>query len=250
MKLPTHSSLSKTNAPGLSQLINPKQCSSSHHLFRVTALVLKFICCLRSRVSDAAPSTPADTPPSLSDLDRARLYWISDSQACLQRDGRFPTWRRQLGLFVDKSGVWRCGGRMANSCLSPAAQNPILLDKKHHLATLIVMDAHKRVLHNGVKETLAELRSVYWLVRGRQFIRKLIHGCVICRKLEGGPCPGNPPPPLPDYRVQQSRPFQTTGVDFAGPLYVRASGAVESSKVWLCLYTCCTTRAVHLDLVS
>ena len=167
----------------------------------------------------------------------------------LQRDIKFSLWKRQLDLFLDHSGVWRCGGRMSNSCLSLAAQTPILLDKKHHLASLIVMDAHKRVMHNGVKETLAELRSTYWLVRGRQFVRKLIYGCVSCRKMEGKPCQGVPPPPLPEYHVQQSRPFQTTGVDFAGPHHVRTSEAVESKKVWLCLYTCCSTRAVNLDLV-
>ena len=97
-------------------------------------------------------------------------------------------------------------------------------------------------------ETLAEFRSTYWLVKGRQFVRSVIHSCVICRKLEGKPCQGNAPPPLPSFRVQQSRPFQATGVDFAGPLYVKSSNT-GSTKVWLCLYTCCSTRAVHLDLV-
>ena len=29
-----------------------------------------------------------------------------------------------------------------------------------------------------------------------------------------------------------------------GPLYVKQS---EKPKVWLCLYTCCVTRAVHLE---
>ena len=77
---------------------------------------------------------------------------------------------------------------MSNSSLTLAAQTPILLDKKHRLATLIAMDAHKRVMHNGVPETLAELRSQYWLIRGRQFVRKLIHGCTTCRKFEGGHC--------------------------------------------------------------
>lgn len=48
---------------------------------------------------------------------------------------------------------------MSNSRLTPAAQNQILLDKKDHLSTLMVMGAHKRILHNGVKETLTELRS-------------------------------------------------------------------------------------------
>lgn len=59
----------------------------------------------------------------------------------------------------------------------------------------------------------------------------------------------DPPPPLPEFRVVQSRLFQTTGVDFAGPLHVRSLNMEGTTKVWLCLYTCCATRAVHLDLV-
>ena len=53
--------------------------------------------------------------------------------------------------------------------------------------------------------------------------------------------------PLPDFRVTVSCPFEHTGVDFAGPLYVRGTADV---KVWLCLYTCCTTHGVHLDVVE
>ena len=44
-------------------------------------------------------------------------------------------------------------------------------------------------------------------------------------------------------------PFTSTGFDFAGPLYVKAMGNSGSTKVWICLYTCCTVRAVHLNLV-
>lgn len=235
------------NGPNLSQL---EDYSSSHRLFRVMALALKFVHHARNRVHDAQPSSATDTLITLSDLEQARLRWIKDSQSQLQNDRRFPSWKHRLGLFLDDSGVWRYSGRMSNSSLSLEAQNPILLDKKHRLAMLVVMDAHKRVMHDGVQETLAELRSAYWLVRGRQFVRKLIHGCIVCRKLEGNHCKGIPPPPLPEYRVRQSRPFQTTGVDFAGPLHLRASDHAGTSKVWLCLYTCCVTRAVHLDLVS
>ncbi len=136
---------------------------------------------------------------------------------------------------------------MSKSCLPLSAQNPILLDRSHHLTKMTRIMC---VLHNGVKETLTELRSEYWLVKGRQYIRKVIHSCIVCKRQEGKPCHGNPPPPLPEYRVQQSRPFQTTGVDFAGPLYVKTSDGAGTSKVWLCLYTCYSTRAVHLDLVT
>ena len=80
-------------------------------------------------------------------------------------------------------------------------------------------------------------------------MRQIIHKCVICRKLEGVPCALPSPPPLPEFRVTEQPPFMYTGVDFAGPLYIKTQGLVNMSKVWLCLFTCCVTRAVHLHIV-
>ena len=57
-----------------------------------------------------------------------------------------------------------------------------------------------------------------------------------------------PPSPLPEFRVQESPPFAFCGVDFARPLYVKMEES-ENSKVWICLYTCCVTCAVRLELV-
>ena len=53
------------------------------------------------------------------------------------------------------------------------------------------------------------------------------------------------PPPLPKFHVQESRPFSHTAIDFAGPLHVKTFGVTKSEKMWICLYTCCVTRAVH-----
>ena len=104
-------------------------------------------------------------------------------------------------------------------------------------------------MHSGVKSTLTEVRSRYWIVKGRQFVRKIIFRCVRCRKHQAKPYQPPPPPPLPSFRVQESQPFASTGVDFAGLLFVKDTPSSTSRKVWICLYTCCTTRAVHLDLV-
>ena len=38
------------------------------------------------------------------------------------------------------------------------------------------------------------------------------------------------------------------GVDFTGALYVQRDGV--ESKVYICLFTCATTRGVHLDIVT
>ena len=64
---------------------------------------------------------------------------------------------------------------------------------------------------------------------------------------EGIPCETPPPPPLPTLRVKEVKPFVHTGVDFAGPLFVKTSNS--SDKVWVCLFTCCIVRAVHLEVV-
>ena len=72
----------------------------------------------------------------------------------------------------------------------------------------------------------------------------------MCRRYEGKPLQGPPQPPLPEFRVRESPSFSYTAVDFAGPLYVRGQTvANDSAKVWICLFTCCVSRAIHLELV-
>ena len=54
---------------------------------------------------------------------------------------------------------------------------------------------------------------------------------------------------LPEFRVRESFPFSKVGVDFAGPLYVKDK-TKEMNKVYIALFICCVTRAVHLELVE
>ena len=70
----------------------------------------------------------------------------------------------------------------------------------------------------------------------------------MCR-FEGKPFTAPLPPPLPKFRVQESRPFSHTAIDFAGPLHVKTFGVTKSEKMWICLYTCCVTRVVHINVV-
>ena len=54
--------------------------------------------------------------------------------------------------------------------------------------------------------------------------------------------------PLPRIRVEERTPFAVTGVDFAGPLYVRTQ--LGEAKIYICLFTCAVTRGIHLEIVS
>ncbi|KAL0146824.1 hypothetical protein M9458_057763, partial [Cirrhinus mrigala] len=54
--------------------------------------------------------------------------------------------------------------------------------------------------------------------------------------------------PLPRDRITETPPFKVTGVDFAGPLYVKNDRVL--CNAYITLFTCAVTRAVHLELVS
>ena len=65
---------------------------------------------------------------------------------------------------------------------------------------------------------------------------------------EGRPLNPPPAPPLPSFRVNDAPPFSYAPVDFAGPVYFRMK-ETGGNKAWICLFTCCVTRAIHLELV-
>ena len=112
----------------------------------------------------------------------AEHMWIMECQRTIGTDKNFKHWCRQLDLFQDEAGLWRCRGRIQNAAVSYPTKHPILLPKNHHITKLLVMEAHRRVLHNGAKETLTEIRARFWIIRGRSLVKTVIHQCCVCRR--------------------------------------------------------------------
>ena len=233
--------------PKLTQIMEIQHHSSIQKLLGVTAYILKFVNNLKNKVRSRPSSS--STTLTAREISTAESLWIQEAQRQLVEDPNFAVWKKQLELFCDPNGIWRCGGRMSNADLSYSAKHPVLLPRRHPLTVLIVKDAHEKVFHNGVKETLIEIRSRFWILKGRSLVKSIIRQCSLCRRFEGRPYLAPPPPPLPEFRVKEEPPFTYTGVNFAGPLYIKSSNTTEGGKVWLCLYTCCVVRAVHLDIV-
>eukprot|EP00731_Ephydatia_muelleri_P005954 Em0003g202a len=218
-------------------MIRCENFSSLKRLLKVTAIVYKFIQVLKMR----RRGTEASVRLEAKDIIDAELYWIRIAQEMLLQDEKFTMWKTQLGLYLDDLGLWRCKGRLSNAELPMDAKHPILLPSKHHITILVAQDCHKHVMHGGIKETLAELRGRFWIIKGRSFLRNLLHQCTICARINARPCES---PPLPQFRVREYPPFNCVGVDYAGPLYVKSG-----EKVWISLFSCCVTRAIHLEVV-
>ena len=160
-----------------------------------------------------------------------------------------PSLVRQLRLFVDDAGLLRCAGRIHNAPLNELTRFPYLLPQNNHLTKLIVQDTHARLSHAGVGSTLTAVRQTFWVPAGRQYVKKLLRRCTICRRYGGRPYSTPDMAPLPKVRVQEVPPFSVTGVDFIGALYVKQNDGGEG-KVYICLFTCATSRAIHLEVVT
>ena len=157
---------------------------------------------------------------------------------------------RDLGLYEDEIGVIRSRGRLANTKLPYQTKYPMLLPNKSHLAKLVVIAVHEQTLHGGVQETLTTLRQWCWIPKGRQLVKKLVNKCTLCRRFDARQLNRPGPPVLPIERVIASRPFLNTGVDYTGAITVCDSTSGEQTKVYIALFTCMVTRAVHLEVVS
>lgn len=156
-----------------------------------------------------------------------------------------------LNPFIDQDNIIRVGGRLQNSNFTYSKKFPIVLPSDHTFSMLLVRFEHIRLLHGGPQLVLSNLRERYWLISGRNLVRKVIRTCVTCSRL-------NPSKvqylmgELPIHRVSQCRAFYNVGIDFCGPFLLRdrLTRNFKKIKAYVCLFVCLSTRAVHLELVS
>ena len=109
-------------------------------------------------------------------------------------------------------------GRLENADLEIDAKFPLLL-RDGHFAHLLINNSHIEVMHGGTEATLNHFRNRFSVVRGRQVVKRTIYRFVICRRHQGKSLIS---PPSLAYRVVADFCFQSTGVDFAGPLFVKS----------------------------
>ena len=228
----------------IGQAIDIERFSSLGKLLRVSAYVKRFVSNLRKKYEKREMNVD---PLNAEDIKNAENEWIKDAQATLKGQPDYDKYKEQLGV-VSNGGILVCQGRMDLSDLAETAKKPILLPKNHKFSELVILDCHERVHHCKERATLAELRVRFWITKGRQYVKRVINSCFICKRFEGKPFNTPPVAPLPDFRVTEAPPFNRIGVDFAGPLFCKESKG-KTIKVYIVLYTCCVTCAVHLDLV-
>lgn len=238
-----------------------RRFSMLFRLIRVTAFCCRFLNSRKERGTEIRRRPPVAPFLSTGELGacRQRLLRVVQQhhiagelealfcERPLPRSSSIATLRPML----DRDGLLRVGGRLEHSALPYEGRHSIILSKRSHLTKLIIREAHQQTLHGGQKLTRGVLSEVYWIIHANSIIKAELRQCVKCIR-QRGEAARQQMGQLPAARVQPQRPFLTTGVDFAGPLRLRAAkGRGHAAyKGYICLLVCTATKAVHLEAVS
>ncbi|XP_070515381.1 uncharacterized protein [Cardiocondyla obscurior] len=180
-----------------------------------------------------------------------RLYFSNEIKNL--KDARSPYNGKFINLnpFLDDRDLIRVGGRLQMSDLSFGQNHPILLPSQHHLTNKIIRELHEKHFHSGIQTTLFLLRRKFWILDGRNQVRKIIRNCVKCYRFIAKSVEykmGN----LPPARVRQTFPFAQIGIDYCGPFYIKERKYRNRSKIkiYVCVFIYMAVKAIHLEVVN
>ncbi|XP_053683588.1 uncharacterized protein LOC128733807 [Sabethes cyaneus] len=148
---------------------------------------------------------------------------------------------------VDEFGVLRIDDRIG---AAPHTQfdtrYPVILPRKHLVTELIVDDYHRALRHANSETVVNEIRQHFHIPRLRTVVKQVATACRWCKLIKATPKVPRMAPLPPARLASFVRPFTYTGIDLFGPLVVKVGRS--AAKRWICLFTCLTTRAVHVEV--
>ena len=230
-----------------------KVFSSYTRLLHFVATIRRFIFNHRHR------DQPKFGPPDVTELESAEFSIIKAIQLQYFCEGKESNLSKilqrfdKLSPFIDQHGLIRVGGRLTHSDLKPHQKFPVLLPHHAHFTNIVVDFIHQSYYHPGpnLLQALTQLR--YWVPSLRKLVKRRIFLCLRCFKAKADTIDTSPKMgDLPRFRITPGRTFQHTGTDFMGPLEIRESlkRKASVSKVWVCLFVCMRTKALHIEAVT
>ncbi|XP_053667342.1 uncharacterized protein LOC128716760 [Anopheles marshallii] len=231
-------------------------------LLRTVGYIHRYIGNLQRRVRREEKVGGPLTQEELFAAERSLYIWVqldgfaADIRRLSSGAKQKHPWKRVIGpdssLYklspeIDERGILRMRGRLNNyTPLGASLGKPIILPRRHPVTDLIIRDFHERYCHQSHSTVVGQLRTRYYIPKVLVEFNRVRRGCQHCKIRNAAP---NPPlmGDIPRQRVAVSqRAFTYTGLDYFGPIFVVVGR--HSEKRWGALFTCLTTRAVHLEV--
>lgn len=258
------------------------RCSSWQKLVRSYAYCIKYINILRKRVQNRK-TTNEDRHPlrnqhefrtmlqttkvqwdtlvlSIDHIRRAEMFIVKRLQQIYFKS-ELDSLQHELPVskgsplypltpMIDQEGILRVSGRLQYAHIPFHQRHPIILPRCR-VTNMLISHFHLKALHGGLQLTLALLREKFWIIHARNRTKAIISKCVKCVR-QRAKLGTQLMSPLPQHRTDAVRAFLHTGVDYAGPFQMKnAPGRGQRShKVWVAVFVCFATRAIHLEVVN
>ena len=232
-------------------LLKVGKWSSLAKLTRIMSWVLRFVTRCRKKPMehcDGDKLTSAEVSQANKQLTlMTQSEHFEEEIACLKAGKHVAKSSNlyKLSPFIGEDGLLRARCRLNYSDLTFDEKFPILLPKCH-FSLLIVREKHAQLKHAGVSQMITAVRNHYWVIGLRSLARKVKGECLSCKRVDARACQ-EPMAPLMEARLKKAPAFNTTGLDYAGPVYCKD---FPGEKFYILLFTCAVTRAVHLELVN
>ncbi len=221
---------------------------------RFTDLVKATAEYLHNATSSDSQGPPAETYQKAETeiLRDAQRESFPEETHCLATGKPVPPSSRLalLALELEKDAhIIHVGGRLRRcNQLEPEIVHPIVLDPKHLVTRMLIRHVDSNLKHPGSERLFREMRRKYWILWGREAIRKEQRACQECQRWRAQPILPRMAD-LPPARLRLQRPaFFSTGGDCFGPFLVKIGRLNE--KRWGILFKCLTTRAVHIEILT
>ena len=217
---------------------------------RIVAYVKRFISICKFKASYPSFITSSELTEAMNILlVQEQKKFFSDEIKTLQTGPQVKNSSKiqKLYLFLN-DGILCVGGRLANGKFNDKAKYQRLISQHSNLASLIILDSHHATLHAGPNQILALVRTKYWIPSCRNLIRKTVRNCVSCCRFQARAI-NNLMGDLPKERIDVPiRASQDVGIDFGGAFLCKTGGSKEA-KVYMALFICFGSRALHLGVV-
>lgn len=189
---------------------------------------------------------PKSGPISVSELKAAEARLLKWSQFPVD-EGRLD---KKLVAKKGEDGLLRAHGRLeVIRSLPEELRKPIILPQDHPFVILLLCALHERRGHCGYKSLMHEARKRFWIIGLCRMAKTVTSKCVTCRKLRKRPLNqllGH----IPNLRVAAGFPaFSNTAMDMFGPMQIKL-GRKTLKEAQVIIFTCMTSRAIHLELVT
>lgn len=231
--------------------IDMTRLSNFRRLQRAWAFVLRFINNVRTKTRDTSPLRAQEMADALHAVMKiTQKDEFQDLFHALQNNDKKRNRYSGLAPFVGTDGLIRVGGRLKYSSIPYDGKHQILLPEKHHVTVTLIRQLHEDNFHVGQRGLLSIVRERFWPVNAKMLIKRIISKCYVCSRNNPHPVTqymGN----LPNYRITPAPVFSNTGVDYAGPIYLKEAGRkTVVYKAYICVFVCMATKAIHLEVVS